>query len=207
MANIKMDREKKKLELLITTKRTNPLLGLDWMKHKGIKLNIEKSNLQIHNIQEDPDIADLKKQFGKLFHENKTVRGIEVNIQLKPDAKLIRQKGRPILTHLQPAVGRKIEKLMKNDHIEQATDIDENCFVSPAVITIKKDKTVKIVSDSRKLNEVTVKRKAQMPNMEELISRMSRKIADSEADEIWIAKFDLDYAYGQLPLSKNAMDL
>ena len=42
---------------------------------------------------------------------------------------------------------------------------------------------------------------------EELISRMSRKIVDGEADEIWISKFDLDYAYGQLPLSENAMDL
>ena len=34
-----------------------------------------------------------------------------------------------------------------------------------------------------------------------------KKIADVEADEIWISKFDLDYAYGQLLLSKNAMDL
>ena len=32
-------------------------------------------------------------------------------------------------------------------------------------------------------------------------------VADGEADDIWISKFDLDYAYGQLPLSKNAMDL
>ena len=29
MANTETDGEKKKLELLITTKRTNPLLGLD----------------------------------------------------------------------------------------------------------------------------------------------------------------------------------
>ena len=71
----------------------------------------------------------------------------------------------------------------------------------------KKDKTVNIALDSRKLNEITVKRKAQMPNKEELISRISRKIADGEAAEIRISKFDLDYAYGQLPLSKNAMDL
>ena len=40
-----------------------------------------------------------------------------------------------------------------------------------------------------------------------LISIISRIIADGEADEIWISKFDLDYAYGQLSLSKNAMDL
>ena len=81
------------------------MLGLDWMKNLGIKLNIEKSNLQIQNIQEDPNITDLKKQFGKVFHENKTVKGLEVIIQLKPDAKLIQQKGRPIQIHLQPAVG------------------------------------------------------------------------------------------------------
>ena len=88
-----------------------------------------------------------------------------------------------------------------------AKNIDENCFVSPAVTTIKKDKSVKIALDSRKLNEITIKRKAQMPNMEELISRTSRKTADAPADEIWISKFDLDYAYGQLKLSRRAMDL
>ena len=208
MANIEIDGEKKKLELLITTKRTNPLLGLVWMKHLGISVNIEKPNpKKKQNIQEDPDITELKKKFKKLFHENETVKGIEVDIQLKPNAKLIQQKGRLIPIHLQPAVGKEIEKLTKNSHIEKATDIDENCFVSPAVITVKKDKTIKIALDSRKLNEIAVQRKAQMPNMEELISRISRKIADGEEDAIWISKFDLDYPYGQLPLSKNARDL
>ena len=207
MANIEIDGEKKNLELLITTKRTNPLLGLDWMKDLGISVNIEKPNSKIQNIKEDTDITDLKKKFKKLFHENKTVKGIEVDIQLKPNAKLVQQKGRPIPIHLQPAVGKEIEKLTKNGHIEKATDIDENCFVSPAVITVKKDKTIKIALDSRKLNEITVKRKAQKPNMEEIISRISKKIADGEADEIWMSKFDLDYAYGQLPLSKHARDL
>ena len=123
-----------------------------------------------------------------------------MKIQLKGDAKLIEQKGRPIPIHLQQLVEKEIEKLIKQGHIEKANNIDENCFVSPAVITVKKDKSVKMALDSRKLNEITVKRKAQMPNMEELISRISRKIADGPADEIWISKFDLDYAYGQLIL-------
>ena len=50
MASIEKYGEKKKLELLITTKRTNPLLGLDWMKHLGISVNIEKPNSKIQNI-------------------------------------------------------------------------------------------------------------------------------------------------------------
>ena len=46
-----------------------------------------------------------------------------------------------------------------------------------------------------------------MLNMEEFISRISRKIAGGPADENWISKLDLDYAYGQLKLSRRAMDL
>ena len=46
-----------------------------------------------------------------------------------------------------------------------------------------------------------------MPNMEELISRISRKIADGPADEIWASKLDLDYAYGQLISSREAQNL
>ena len=92
-------------------------------------------------------------------------------------------------------------------HIEKHKIIDENSFLSPAMITIKKDKSVKIASDSNKLNEITMQRKAQMPNMEELKSKISRKVADGPADGNWISKFELDYAYGQLNLSKRAMDL
>ena len=139
MANIEIDGEKKKLELLITTKRTNPILGLDWMKHLGTSVNIKKPNPKIQNIQEDPHVTDLKKKFKKLFHENKTVKGIEVDIQLKSNAKLMQQKRRLIPIHLQLAVRKELEKLTKNGHIEKATNIDKNCFISPTVITVKKD--------------------------------------------------------------------
>ena len=209
-ANITIDGNERQLELLVTTKQTHPLLGLEWMGKLRITLNTDnnitdKPN-QI-NCNSEREITALKSTFHKLFSTNHTVKNVEVDIQLKDDAKLIQQKGRPIPIHLQQAVGKEIEKLKKMGHIEKAENIDENCFVSPAVITIKKDKPVKIALDSRKLNEITIKRKSQMPNMEELISRISRKIADGPADEIWISKFDLDYAYGQLKLSKKAMDL
>ena len=204
---VKINGKQKQLEILITTKKMNPLLGLDWMKILGITLGKSNTDKQIHSIREDPDVKTLKKQFRKLFNENHTVNGLEVEIHLKEGAKLIQQKGRLIPIHLQQSVEKEIEKLKKQGHIEKAKDIDENCFVSQAVITIKKDKSVKIALDSRKLNEITVKRKAQMPNMAELISRISRKIADGAADEIWTSKLDLDYAYGQLLKSREARNL
>ena len=96
--------------------------------------------------------------------------------------------------------------LIKHGYIERATEITEDCFLSPAVITVKKVKSIKIALDSRKLNEVTIKRKDQMPNMEELISRISKKIGGKEG-EILAKKLDFNYAYGQIKLDENTKNL
>ena len=39
-----------------------------------------------------------------------------------------------------------------------------------------------------------------MPNMEDLINRISTEISKTDDEELWIKKIDLDYAYGQLEL-------
>ena len=54
-AKVEINGETKNLELLITTERTNLLLGLDWMNQLGIKLDTEKSNMKIQNIQKKSD--------------------------------------------------------------------------------------------------------------------------------------------------------
>ena len=143
--NVEMNGTKHQLEILVTTRNTHPLLGLDWMGKLGITLEVENPKTEINHITktgntEDRDITTLKRKFHKLFNENHTVNNIEVYVQLRKGAKLIQQKGRPIPIHLQPAVEKEIEKLKDQGHIEKANDIDETCFVSPAVITIKKDK-------------------------------------------------------------------
>ena len=132
---------------------------------------------------------------------------MEVKIDLKEDAKIIQQKGRPVPIHLQNQVAEGIKRLIKNGYLERATEITEDCFVSPAVITVEKDKSIKIALDSRKLNEATLKKKAQMPNMEELISRISRKISEEQEGEIWITKLDFDYVLGQIKLNENTRNL
>ena len=79
--------------------------------------------------------------------------------------------------------------------------------MSPAVITVKKDKSFEIALVSPQQNEITIKRKEQMPNMEELISRKSRKISEVEDGEIVAMKLDFDYAYGQIKLNEETRDL
>ena len=58
----------------------------------------------------------------------------------------MKQKARLIPLHLQEVeevVGRELEKLSKSGHIEKLEDVDEDCFVSPVVIIVKNDKSVK----------------------------------------------------------------
>ena len=46
-----------------------------------------------------------------------------------------------------------------------------------------------------------------MPNMEELISRISRKISEGKEGEILATKLDFDYAYGQIKLDEDTKNL
>ena len=128
IATVDIDGKRNDLEILVATKKPNPLLGFDWMEKLWITLDTGKTGPQIYHIIEDPDITTLKRKFKKLFDENHTVEGLEVKIQLKEDAMLIQQKGRLIPIHLKQTVEKEINKLLKQGHIEKANNIDENCL-------------------------------------------------------------------------------
>ena len=87
-AKVEIDGIQKELKILVTTKKTNPILCFDWMKRPGITFETCKTDPQIHQVKEDPDILTLKTKFKKLFNENHTVNGLEVKIQLNDVAKL-----------------------------------------------------------------------------------------------------------------------
>ena len=70
-----------------------------------------------------------------------------MKINLGEDANIIQQKYRPIPIHLQDQVADEIKRPRKNGYLERATGITEDCFVSPAAFTVKKDKSVKIALD------------------------------------------------------------
>ena len=55
----------------------------------------------------------------------------------------MKQKGGPKTLHLQKAVGNELEKLMKKGHLEKVKDVDEDCFISSVVNTVKNDKSKK----------------------------------------------------------------
>ena len=136
-----------------------------------------------------------------MFYNNTEIKYTVVKINLGENANIIQQKGKPIQIYVRDHVAEELKRLTKKGYLERSTEITEDCFVSPAVITVN-NKSIKIALDSRKLNEATIKRNAQLPNMEELISRISQKLSEETESEITITKLEFDYASGQLKLHK-----
>ena len=125
------------------------------------------------------------------------------NIQLKPGHYAVKHKAGTIPLHLQEAVGKEIQKLTESGHLQKVKHVDEDCFVSPVVITVKSDETVKMAFDSRQLNDSCTKFGPYMPNMKELLNHISVEKTKDRTKELKISKIYLDYAYGQMMLSEE----
>ena len=179
------------------------MLGLDWLDKLEIVLQGNKNTNIIRHIETDGRRQKIINEYEDLFKNNHTIHDLTIDIQLKKDTKPIQQKGRPVPIHFQKTVKHEMEKLIQKRHQEKADGTRENCFISAAFITLKRDKSVKIALHSRKLNEACVKRKVAMPNMEELIGKISAEVTKNYG-EIWMSKIDLDYAYEQAKQSKEA---
>ena len=68
-------------------------------------------------------------------------------------------------------MGRELQKLIKSGRLEKINDVDD-CFVSPVVLTVKSDNSVKTAPDLRELNNSCIKMRPHLPNMEELLNQI-----------------------------------
>ena len=93
------------------------------------------------------------------------------------------------------------DRLIKSGYLKRLETIEEDCFVSPVVILVKKDKSAKKALDARKLNESCVKKRPHLPNMEEFLNQISTDLSKNDHDPIWVSVIDLDYGYGQMKLA------
>ena len=90
---------------------------------------------------------------------------------------------------------------MQQGHIEKLGECSDKYFVSPIVITVKKDGSVRLALESRELNKQVHKNKYQMLNIEERMATVGQTISERKPGDVYFSTMDLTYAYGQLPLS------
>ena len=61
--------------------------------------------------------------------------------------------------HLSSGLNEELKRMEKEGHFEKVVKCDENCFISPIIITRKKDGSNKLALDSKLLNDQKLKNK------------------------------------------------
>ena len=96
--------------------------------------------------------------------------------QFSKDIFPIQQKGRRIPVHLQERVEKDINKLIDQKHIINLDKCSNRQFISPIVISLKKDQTVKLALDSKKINKLIHNNKNRMPNIDPLLDNIAQMV-------------------------------
>ena len=98
-----------------------------------------------------------------------------------------------------------LKKLIDDGQIIKLEKCPDDLFISPVVITVKKDKSVKIALDSKTLNDAIHKNKYQMQSIDHLIDSVAVYISERRnlPGKYLFSKIDLKYAYSQIPLDEN----
>ena len=105
---------------------------------------------------------------------------------------------------MQKDVAKEIESLINEQPIEKFDQGSEQVFISPIVITAKKDKSIILALDSNLLNKAVHKIMYQMPNIDcHLDSILQQSSSPSTKGPAWFSTLDPQYAYSRIPLHTN----
>ena len=122
----------------------------------------------------------------------------------KPQYTPSQHKGRTVTLHLLDKVQNELQKLIGDKQIIKMDKCSEE-LIRPVVITVKKDNTVKIALDSKKLNYAIHKKKYQFQSIAHFDS-VAVFISESKnkPGQYFFSKMDLKYAYSQILIDENS---
>ena len=197
-------------QILLVENKTNNIMGGDILRKLGITLTASKNTgnkvLQISNTSIESNIIKwILKKYPKLCTRLRKSKNHIAKPTMKENFKPVQQKGRRVPPHLLDKVKAKLEKLLQDKQIIRLDKCSDENFISPVVITVKHDKSVKIALDSKKLNNAIHKNKYQMQSIDHLIDEEANFISERKQNQgqFYFSKIDLKYAYSQIPLDPN----
>ena len=85
-----------------------------------------------------PEVQQKMQEFPNLLIRKGRVKIYEMKIEIIENAIITQQKGRRIPIQLHDRVDSEIEKLLKDGHIANVDKIQDNDFIQPTAITVKK---------------------------------------------------------------------
>ena len=86
----------------------------------------------------------MQKNFPNIFKRKVCIVGHNIQFEFNEDAKITQQEGRRVPLQLQQAVDSEVKILLDAGHIRKIDKLTDKMFIQPVVITVKKDRSVKI---------------------------------------------------------------
>ena len=182
------------------------LIGRDLFDQLGLAVT-QSTSLKVNRVN-NISSPELKEQIAKTFpglisrigrsksHVSKS--------KFHKDFQPRHQKGTRIPINLQDKVNIELKKLLDEKHIIKFSSCPDKYFISPFVVTVEKDQTIKLALDSKVLNKAIHKNKYQMPDIDTLIESISQQSsAPAPQNTTYFSTIDLKYAYSQLNLDAN----
>ena len=164
-------------------------------------MTADNSIMRITETEMDEEGQRVSENFPKLFLREGKINKFKLTTQFEPNMKPSQQRGRRIPIQLQEAVNEEINRMIKKGKIEKVKVIKEDVFIHPTVITVKKDRSVKIAIDTRKMNDTMEIETKQLPDVEKSIDLIMKKLEKEE--EKRFTKLELKEAYTQIPLEEK----
>ena len=197
--------------LVVDDRRAN-IMGRNLLPQIGIKLHQErkpvgKSNFHVNSIDSsDTQIAAwVKITYLGLCTRIGRSKNHMVHTQFLKEFKALQQSGRRIPIHIQEKKENEIRLLIDQGHIIRLDKCSDHHFISPIVIAVKKDQSIKLTMDSKQINKSNHKNKYQMPNIEVLLDNIAQLAQEgtNKPRTTYFSTLDLRYAYSQLPLDET----
>ena len=181
------------------------ILGRDLFDQLGITISQKPCpNTEINNIEQPCAIKkSLAEEFPELISRIGKSKHHTVNSKFHKSYRVTQQKGKKVPIHLQPKLKIELAKLLNEGHIEKLTNCSDQFFISPIVITVKNDQSIKIALDSKILNKSIHKNKYQMPNIDSLIQTIFQTLSIAPHETAYFTTLDLQYLYSQLNLHND----
>ncbi len=123
-------------------------------------------------------------------------RGFVHRVQVRPGSQPVQQKLRRLPFSIRNEVSKELQKLVQQDVIEP---VDASEWVSPIVVTRKKDGGIRLCVDLREPNKAVVVDSFPLPHMEEMFANLCGATVFST--------LDLQSAYHQVTLHEDSRSL
>ncbi len=189
------------LDVIVVKGNRPSLLGRDWLKVIKLKwseiFNVPCDKIKIpctSSVELNKILEENKVVFSS---ENTGIKGFKASLKLKPDAKPVYQKDRPVPYSMVKEVEKEYERLIESDIWYP---VSYNKWASPVVHVPKADGGIRVCGDYKAVNEAIESDGYKLPNVEDMFAKMCNS---GDTPKVF-SVLDLSGAFNQLLLDESS---